>query len=812
MWNLSYNVTLKEKQMKDILEVLDEGILVVNSIGKICYCNSAFLNQVGAEKEMIQGQQVSLYLEWVEGKQHNAFLRGSIGQLINVSIKMIKKVWQNTECIVYVIKEETSKKKLQLYEEILNRVTFPIWIKDEEQKYYFVNEAFRQEINKLSRNVHNYSREELLGQKEEVLPLNIREQIEQDQHLRGQFYENNFAEIIHIDGTRKQEYIHRELPSKTKLAPDFNIGVSHNITFSNKIERQIIKEESRCGDQLEVKLDNKALEDIWSNFEPLKDLQEESRKMLNADVTILGIFTEDKKKCLTSYSHEGQQIKKYGLEIDDKVVPSIRALEKSDWTCSDKLQFEQIIWQSIIKHIEVKGMQYEIYPIKLIDDILGVVIVGLNHEKHKNLNISYEIHHLNYQVATLVRSIVFYNAIKEHLQRKKEVEEEFQSLLQVASDLIIMVDRDGIILKLYSIKEFWKQKVGWQEDELIGHYYGEFIHPKDTGFYKEINHIGAFKRQTNNSRILAKGGEYIWCECNVDYINNRQVYICAVRDISDEKQREIERKAYKQAKEIENIRTQFFANISHEFRTPLNIILSSAKLLEKYLIKEQSSEKGANWCAKKIENNAFRLLRICNNLIDLTKMDIGNETLSLSNQNIVSVVERVTLSTVPYANKRKIHIIFDTEEEEIVLACDKEKIERSLLNLLSNAFKFTPHDGLVEVKVWNRKDVVAITVKDTGIGIPKEKRNMIFERFIQVDTSLRRQCEGSGMGLAIAKQMVELHGGDIQVQSEVGKGSVFVIELPIRLIGDGKVREASYIGTSDIIEQVKIEFSDIYYE
>lgn len=798
--------------MKDILEILDEGILVTNTMGQICYCNATVLNQIGIEREMIQRQQVDLYLEWVEGKQYSGFLKRSTGQLINVSIKTIKKAWKNTKYIVYVIKEETSKKKLQLYEEILDSVIFPIWIKDEEQKYYFINEAFKQEINNLSCNAHHYSKAELVERIEEVLPLDIREQIEQEQHLSLQYYENNFAEVTHIDGTRRQEYIGRLLPSKSKLTPGFTIGIGHNITFYNKIKRQIIEEERRCYGQLEIQLDNEVLEKIWSNFKPLEDLQEESRKMLNADVAIMGIFTGDKKKCLISYSHEAQQIKKYSLEIEDKVVQSIQALEKMEWACSDKSQFEQIIWQLIIKHIEVKGLQYEIYPIKLIGDILGVVIIGLNHEKSKKLDLSYEMYHVNHQIHTLIRDIVFYNIIKEHLQQKKEVEEEFQSLLQVASDVIVMVDRNGIILKLYSIKKFWKQKLGWQEDKLIGHYYGEFIHPKDRGFYKELKHIGTFKRQTNNSRILAKDGEYIWCEFNVDYINNRQVYICAIKDISDEKQREIERKAYKQAKEIENIRTQFFANISHEFRTPLNIILSSVKLLEKYLITEQSSEKGSDWYVKKIENNAFRLLRICSNVIDLTKMDIGNETLRLSNQNIVSVVERVTLSTVPYANKRKIHIIFDTEEEEIILACDKQKIERSLLNLLSNALKFTPHNGLVEVKVWNRKDVVAITVKDTGVGIPKEKCNMIFESFIQVDTSLRRQCEGSGMGLAIAKQMVKLHEGDIQVHSKEGKGSVFIIELPIRLIGDGKIKEASYIDASDIIEQAKIEFSDIYYE
>ena len=193
-------------------------------------------------------------------------------------------------------------------------------------------------------------------------------------------------------------------------------------------------------------------------------------------------------------------------------------------------------------------------------------------------------------------------------------------------------------------------------------------------------------------------------------------------------------------------------------------------------------------------------------------MDTGNEKVKLENENIVSIVEEATLSAVPYAEKGKIEIIFDTVEEEIILACDKEKIKRIILNLLSNAIKFTPKDGKIEVNIGLKDDTVIITVEDTGVGIPKEKCNVIFERFIQVDTSLRRRCEGSGIGLSIVKHMVELHSGEIGVYSEEGKGSIFTVELPIRVLGDGTLKDRKHLELKDRIDQAKIELSDIYYD
>jgi signal transduction histidine kinase len=193
--------------------------------------------------------------------------------------------------------------------------------------------------------------------------------------------------------------------------------------------------------------------------------------------------------------------------------------------------------------------------------------------------------------------------------------------------------------------------------------------------------------------------------------------------------------------------------------------------------------------------------------------DSGFLNLDLQNYNIVEIVEDITLSVSSYIESKGISLVFDTDVEEKITACDGDKIERVILNLLSNAVKFTKPGGTIEVKMKDMGDSVQISVKDTGCGIPKDKLNVIFERFRQVDSILTRKAEGSGIGLSLVKALVEAHGGSIEVGSEIDKGTEFFINIPvnvqeateildkIRLKDDGEERK---------FQRINIEFSDIY--
>ncbi|MDP4143838.1 MAG: ATP-binding protein [Bacillota bacterium] len=262
-----------------------------------------------------------------------------------------------------------------------------------------------------------------------------------------------------------------------------------------------------------------------------------------------------------------------------------------------------------------------------------------------------------------------------------------------------------------------------------------------------------------------------------------------------------------------NLRMQeeLFANISHELKTPLNIIYSIAQLFSDFC-KNGSLDEKKNSIIKYLNTlmqNCYRLSKLVNNIVDLSKIDAGFYELKKSNYNIVSVVEDVVMSSVEYSVSKGLEVIFDTNIEEKTIACDPSQIERVLLNLISNAIKFSNAGGKIHVDFFDKGDWVEISVRDTGIGIDKSQIDKIFDRFKQVDKSFSRNTEGTGIGLSIVKAIVELHGGKITVESELGKGSKFKVVLPAdKTEVCNPTADESYLENSS--EKIHIEFSDIY--
>ncbi|MBU3134162.1 Cache 3/Cache 2 fusion domain-containing protein [Clostridium gasigenes] len=263
----------------------------------------------------------------------------------------------------------------------------------------------------------------------------------------------------------------------------------------------------------------------------------------------------------------------------------------------------------------------------------------------------------------------------------------------------------------------------------------------------------------------------------------------------------------------DRLKTEFIANMSHELKTPLNIIFSTAQLFSLYLNKYENSDNvdKLNKYTNSIKQNCYRLLRLVNNLIDITKLESGFMELNLKNQNIVEVIEGITLSTVDYIKSMSRTIIFDTDIEEKIMAFDEENIERILLNLISNATKFTKAGATIEVSLYDRNDYVIISVKDNGRGIPEDKLQQIFQRFKQVDPLLSRSHEGSGIGLSIVKSLVEMHDGKIDVKSKYNEGTEFIISLPVKIVSNSNNEDSKKDFTIQTnVEKIQIEFSDIY--
>ncbi|WP_160691605.1 PAS domain-containing sensor histidine kinase [Clostridium sp. C2-6-12] len=258
------------------------------------------------------------------------------------------------------------------------------------------------------------------------------------------------------------------------------------------------------------------------------------------------------------------------------------------------------------------------------------------------------------------------------------------------------------------------------------------------------------------------------------------------------------------------LQEEFLANISHELKTPLNVIFATAQLIDMYCGNGALEEKKD--CIIKyidsIKQNSYRLSKLINNIVDLSKIEAGFFELKLSNKNIVEVVEEIVMSVTDFIKTKGLNIIFDTNTEEKVIACDVEKIERIVLNLLSNAIKFSDQGNEIFVNVKDNSEYVEISVKDNGIGIEPNDINKIFDRFKQVDKSLSRNSEGTGIGLSLVKSFVELHGGNIRVESKFGKGSNFIFNLPSRnVLENDKLCASNIRNKNDII---KVEFSDVY--
>lgn len=262
-----------------------------------------------------------------------------------------------------------------------------------------------------------------------------------------------------------------------------------------------------------------------------------------------------------------------------------------------------------------------------------------------------------------------------------------------------------------------------------------------------------------------------------------------------------------------NEKSQFFYNMSHELKTPLTVILGAIQLIEQKNSRIQVDRRNSSKHIATIKQNCYRLLRLINNMLDLSRIESGYIKSNMVNCNIVYLIEEIAQSVIPYAEQKSLTLEFDTMSEEIITSVDIDKIERIILNLLSNAIKYTNPGGKISINISEKNNKVHILVKDTGIGIPKHMLNNVFERYQQVDSSLTRGIEGSGLGLSIVKSFVGLHGGTIKVKSEENVGSEFHVILPIKHMENANSceRETEHDNQLRIIEAINIEFSEIYH-
>lgn len=261
-----------------------------------------------------------------------------------------------------------------------------------------------------------------------------------------------------------------------------------------------------------------------------------------------------------------------------------------------------------------------------------------------------------------------------------------------------------------------------------------------------------------------------------------------------------------QLQELDQVKSRFFINLTHEFRTPLTLILGPAKQI---LSRENNEQTVID--AGTISRNGNRLLKLINQLLDLSKLEAGKMELNNTRAELISLTRQNVLLFQSLAEQKAIKLGFEANQETLFGSIDQAKLEGILYNLLSNAIKFTEPGGLIAVELKGSGDKFELLITDTGIGIPSEKMPYIFDRFYQVDASDTRTQEGTGIGLAITKELTELMGGLLTVHSIPDEGTTVQVTLPIKQIDglDTTVPQSAAIASTDAVTYIEMAESKI---
>ena len=395
----------------------------------------------------------------------------------------------------------------------------------------------------------------------------------------------------------------------------------------------------------------------------------------------------------------------------------------------------------------------------------------------------------------------FQAVIQDITQRKRSEqalrasEEKYRSLIDHIPDVVWTADADR---NLIYISGNVAKVLGFGFEELLdlgGQFWMDRIHPED------MSRVGqAYQRLFASGekfdveyRFRRRDGEWIWLHNRALDTRPREGILCAngiFKDITQRRQAETALQHAKDAAESANLaKSQFLANMSHELRTPLNAIIGFSEILADKTFGEVN-DRQLKYC-NNILNSGRHLLQLINDILDLAKVEAGRVELMRNTFNVAKALSEVQTIVKTLANKKHINLEFYTVPDLPTLFADEAKFKQVMYNLLSNAIKFTPDGGKVLVTATIQKntnadadpagDSLCVAVTDTGIGVKANDQERVFKEFEQVDSSYGRQQQGTGLGLALTKRLIEMHGGRIWMESEgvEGKGSTFIFLIPI---------------------------------
>lgn len=372
----------------------------------------------------------------------------------------------------------------------------------------------------------------------------------------------------------------------------------------------------------------------------------------------------------------------------------------------------------------------------------------------------------------------------------EQSEKTYKLLLQALPEGIVIIDKKTKNY-IYRNKAMIKLLKNIGSDNL-NRVVNDYINKKEYGRFKKIT-------INDNER----------CDISIAIIDMIEDgnYLVVVRNLENAQKVEKMTEKLSEIKAKYKFKTEFLANVTKDIKKPINIISNTNNILD-INSKKYNSENIHNY-TRLVRQNCNRLIRILNNIEEMESIDNGYFKMNYDKVNIINLVKNIVDLSRSYTDEKGLHIEFRSNINNKTLFVDKEKIEKILLNILANAIKFTSTGGKIIVEIYVCDSQVHISIQDNGVGIPKDKIGLIFENFEQVDRTLSRGAEGTGMGLALVKKLVELHEGKILVNSKIGVGSNFEVILNDNE-NDEKHQEITIYNDFIDKEKIDIEFSDIY--
>ena len=360
----------------------------------------------------------------------------------------------------------------------------------------------------------------------------------------------------------------------------------------------------------------------------------------------------------------------------------------------------------------------------------------------------------------------------------RRLQETFDRFFHLSQDMLCITDRRGRFLK---VNPAWIKAAGYGPEGQLGKTFLEYTHPDDLEetTRRAVQLATGTELGSWESRALRADGVYRWLLWNSVFDPREQVFYSSARDITESKQLQEDLvQAKQEAEQASRAKSLFLANMSHELRTPMNSILGFAQLLadESFgpLNERQARQAGH------ILKSGHHLLALIDDMLDLSRIEVGRLAMHIQPLRVKTAVLQQVASIGPLAEEKDVTLEVLPCPDDLHLQADSARFAQILLNLLSNAVKFTPSGGQVLVGVEASDQEVTVWVRDNGIGVHPDHHKRIFERFEQVDSTFGRQQQGTGLGLALTRQLVELMEGRIDVESTgvEGEGSRFMVTLP----------------------------------